>query len=186
MNRILIVILSFFLFACGNEAIIEEENVSEQIEQIEQIEIIVEEASNPIKYNIDFSGYEVFETVIKKNENLSEILFPRGIDYPQIQKVVDLSEDVFDVRKLRAGGAYTLLFKNDSTKSLDFMIYEIDAIDYVVYDFADSTRVYREQKPVSIVEKTASGIIETSLWNTMMDNDLNQELILTLSLNLLI
>ena len=61
------------------------------------------------------------------------------------------------------------------------MIYEIDAINYIVYDFTDSVNVYREKKPVTLVEKTASGIIETSLWNTMMDNDLDQELIMTLS-----
>jgi murein DD-endopeptidase MepM/ murein hydrolase activator NlpD len=179
MRNLLFVITSLFILSCGDQepdqALLTEQLVIEE----EPIEVEVEEVK--IKYNIELEGYMVIEEKMKNGENLSEILFPRGIDYPDIQKVVDLSKDVFSVRKLQANKPYTLLISDDSTQTLHYMIYEIDPIQYVVYDFRDSIQVYLEEKPVSFVEKTASGIIETSLWNTMVDNDLDQDLIMTLS-----
>lgn len=180
MRNFLLALIGLLLFSCGNPE--EDQTVlTEQVLTEEINEDVSDTEEARIKYNIDFEGYLVVEEQMKNGENLSEILYPRGIDYPDIQKVVDLSQDVFSVRKLQANKPYTLLIADDSTQALHYMIYEIDPIQYVVYDFRDSIKVYLEKKPVTIVEKTASGIIETSLWNTMMDNDLDQELIMALS-----
>lgn len=178
MKYLLFISLSVFLLSCAEEETaidnISAENVLPQTE--DTIEIVPRE-----RYNLNFDNFEVIEKKIQKGEVLSEILYPRGIDYPSIQKLADLSKDVFSVKKLQADKPYTLLLNKDSIESLAYMIYEIDAVNYVVYDFNDSIRVYKEQKPVNIVERTASGIIESSLWQTAMDNNLNQELIMTLS-----
>lgn len=180
MKRIALFVFSgLVLLSCADEAI-EIEQESEQIVNIEE-EIEIEAPPPTVIYNIELNDYTIIEQKIDKGEVLSEILYPRGISYPDIQRIVDQSKDVFSVRKLQAGRPYTLLLKNDSTSKLDYMIYEINDVDYVVYDFKDSIRVYREQKPVTIVEKMASGIISSSLWNTMMDNGLDQELIFVLS-----
>lgn len=175
MRYYIFALLSLFFFSCsdGTQENIEVELASEQI--IEEEAILEEIEELTVKYNIELEDYTIEENTMKRGEVLSEILFPKGIDYPQIQKVVDLSKGIFDVRKLRAGKPYTLLIRNDSTQALDYMIYEIDAIDYIVYDFKDSVRVYHEKKPVTIVEKTVSGIIESSLWECLKDVD--QELI---------
>jgi murein DD-endopeptidase MepM/ murein hydrolase activator NlpD len=179
MKRIIIgVFTSFLLFSCGNEKL-ENETNPEEIVEVPEVVPEVEEISK--LYNIELDGYSIVSLYINKGEVLSEILYPNGISYSNIQKVVDLSKNVFSVRKLQAGRPYTLILKKDSTQTLDYMIYEVNDVDYVVYNFKDSVRVYMEHKPVSIVEKTASGIINSSLWNTMMDNGLDQELIFTLS-----
>ena len=180
MKRIaLIVFSSLVLLSCSDEAIEIKQDQEQIVNKVEEIEI---EAPLPTTlYNIELNDYTIIEKEIDKGEVLSKILYPKGISYPDIQKIVDLSKDIFSVRKLQAGRPYTLLLKNDSTSKLDYMIYEINEVDYVVYEFKDSIRVYREKKPVTIVEKMASGIISSSLWNTMMDNGLDQELIFVLS-----
>ena len=132
-------------------------------------------------YNIFVEDYLVVKEIIKKNQALSDILYPNHISYQRIQEVADQSKDIFSVRKLRAGNRYTLFLNKDSINSLAYMVYEIDQIDYLVFDFTDSVNVFRDQLPVTIVQKTASGVIETSLWNTMKDNNLDQELILSLA-----
>jgi len=181
MRNILYLFFTLVLVSCGNESedqsMISEQVITNDVESVEELEA----PELQVIYNIDLDGYIVEEEKVKSGQNLSEILYPRGIDYQQIQEVVDLSKNVFSVRKIQAGKPYTLILKDDSIKTLDYMIYEIDPIQYVVYDFRDSIRVYREEKPVTIVEKTASGIIESSLWNTMVDNDLDQDLIMSLS-----
>ena len=132
-------------------------------------------------YNLPDGDYNVVRERMKKNQVLSDILYPNHIDYPRIQEVVDQSKDIYSTRRLRAGQTYTLFLNKDSLQTLAYMVYDIDRVDYLVYDFTDSVRVYRAQKPVRIVEKTASGIIHSSLWQTMIDNNLNQDLILDLA-----
>ncbi len=132
-------------------------------------------------YNISVEDYLIVSETFKQNQVLSDILYPNHINYQRIQEVADQSKEIFNVRKLRAGNQYTLFLNKDSINSLDYMVYEIDQIDYLVFDFTDSVHVFRDHLPVEIVEKTASGIIETSLWNTMKENNLDQELILSLA-----
>lgn len=178
MKSTLIALCSLLLLSCGNTT--EEGDFASENFIVEEI-IEPIEVESLVKYNIELDEYIIENYTMLNGQVLSEILYPKGIDYASIQKVVDQSKDVFSVRKLQTGRPYTLLIKDDSARTLDYMIYEIDAINYVVYDFTDSVSVYREEKPVILVEKTASGIIESSLWNTMMENDLDQELIMTLS-----
>jgi murein DD-endopeptidase MepM/ murein hydrolase activator NlpD len=143
----------------------------------------VEVASIPrkYKYQIPLDEFTVEEHTFLKNQVLSEILYPNHISYTRIQEVVDQSKSIYDVRKLRTGQPYTLFLNKDSLETLAYMIYEIDKVNYLVYDFTDSVHVFKEQKPVQLVEKSASGIISSSLWNTAEENNLDQELILQLA-----
>ena len=52
-----------------------------------------------------------------------------------------------------------------------------DAIDYVQVDFGDSTTVRLIQKPIDTLINMAGGIIESSLWNAFVDNDLSPALV---------
>jgi murein DD-endopeptidase MepM/ murein hydrolase activator NlpD len=179
MKYNLFVFACLILISCGDDKNVQVIELGN--EQISEELIPVPEKELKVKYNIELDGYIIEETKIKNGEFISKILTSKNIEYPEIQKVEDQSKDIFNVRKLRTGKPYTLLIRDDSTHTLDYMIYEIDQINYVVYDFVDSVHVYRGEKPVTIVEKTASGIIESSLWNTMVENNLDQDLILDLS-----
>ena len=63
----------------------------------------------------------------------------------------------------------------------DYFIYEINPVDYVVYDLSDSLRIYKEKKPIETLVKSASGVITSSLWNTLEAQALDYNLALTLS-----
>jgi murein DD-endopeptidase MepM/ murein hydrolase activator NlpD len=160
--------------ACNSDA----DYVSDS-SQLQEIEVIDETPG--FLYEIPIEDYTIVEQTFSKNQVLSQILYPNHIDYQKIQEVADQSKKIYSVRKLRTGHPYTLFLNNDSINSLAYMVYEIDNVDYLVFDFTDSVRVYRDKKPVTIVERTASGIINSSLWNTMKNNNLDQELILTLA-----
>jgi len=169
------IFLIIFFSACN-----EETTYVVDSPEIESTEEVIETAPAEM-YNISVGEFLIVKETFKQNQPLSDILYPNHISYQTIQEVADQSKDIFNVRKLRAGNSYTLFLNKDSINSLAYMVYEIDQIDYLVFDFTDSVRVYRDKLPVTIVEKTASGIIETSLWNTMKDNNLDQELILSLA-----
>lgn len=105
---------------------------------------------------------------IKPDQSLSDILQAKGISPSAVEQIAQSSMSVFDVRRLKAGNAYYLISKDSST-TVNAMIYEESAIDYVVFNL-DSSFVYRGQKNVDTLTQTTSGIIESSLWNAFVDN----------------
>ena len=58
---------------------------------------------------------------------------------------------------------------------------KIRRIEYYVYELFDSLKVYRGEKEIQTQLRTAQGVIETSLWNTMSDNGLDPMLALDLN-----
>ena len=119
--------------------------------------------------------------VIKPNENLGEILGRNGIPYELIHEIATKSQDVFDVRKLKAGKSYCIMRTRDSLEQLQYFVYEQDPVNYVVYEIGDSVSIRTGKKEVKKKNRTASGVISSSLWNTLSENDLDPELAIRMS-----
>lgn len=116
---------------------------------------------------------------VKRNQNLSDILSAKGISAWSIDRLARNSKKEFDVRKIKSGNYYYLL-NTDTVQQPNFFIYEESPIDYIVYNL-DSLNVYRGQKQIDTIRKTTAGVIETSLWNSFVDNGSNPMLALELS-----
>src|SRR5690606_9041563 len=92
------------------------------------------------------------------------------------------AKDTFDVvRGLRVGKPYTLLCSKDSLQTPECFIYQPNSVDYVVIRFADSIQAYKEKKPVTIVEREASGIITSSLSEAIMEKNMDYQVAYDLS-----
>ena len=122
-----------------------------------------------IKYGINIDSFKVHQHKIEPNEFLANILLKHHVPYPEIDALVRASDSIFDVRKIASGHKYTILAKKDSTEKAAYFIYEINNIDYIVYDFSDSLKIYKGQKEVTTKIKTASGVIKSSLYQTLDD-----------------
>ncbi|MCD4735794.1 MAG: metalloendopeptidase, partial [Bacteroidales bacterium] len=122
------------------------------------------------KYGIVIDSLEVVQGKIGKNEFLSEILQDYGMPYSEIDKLVRKSKPLFDVRKMRAGNRYTVMQSNDTLQTLQYFIYEISVSNYVVYDFRDSIHIHKGKKEISYKKVEVAGVINSSLWNAMVDN----------------
>ncbi|MFY0650640.1 MAG: peptidoglycan DD-metalloendopeptidase family protein [Cyclobacteriaceae bacterium] len=128
-------------------------------------------------YNIIVDSLEVFESRIRRNQNLADILTPFNISYNTIHQLAIASKKVFDVRKLVSGKDYSILYKNDSVKTGTHFIYRPSPIEYIVYNFSDSIEIYKAEKPVEIEERQLSGIIESSFYETMVESGASPELV---------
>ncbi len=127
-----------------------------------------------IKYGFTLDTFLIEQQNIRENEFISDILTKYKVDYVDIEQMVTQYKEVFDVRTLRAGKPYTVL-NTDTTTAADYFIYEPNVYNYIVFDFKKKT-VEKIERPIETRVETASGVIETSLWNTMVDNGLSQEL----------
>ena len=123
----------------------------------------------------------LYQGIIKKNQNLSEILLKFNVSYADIDQLARYSKGIFDVRKFAVGKNFSVFYSNDSLEKAQTFIYEIDAANYVVYNFLDSINIYRERKEVDTEIKIASGEITSSLWQTMVDNNINFNITIALS-----
>ncbi|MFH2094162.1 MAG: peptidoglycan DD-metalloendopeptidase family protein [Bacteroidota bacterium] len=132
-------------------------------------------------YDLAIDSFYIDHGIVEAGQNLSEILLPYGISYNEIEKIVSLSDSVFDLRKIRAGNSYAAFYPVDSSGSIKYFVYEHNSIDYLVFDFTDSVNVYTKVKKLEAIRKQASGEIESSLWNAMAGNDLDPMLSIELS-----
>ena len=145
-------------------------------------ELIVEEIKPAfIEFGLNKDSFTVIKEKIKPNEFLSNILLPHHVDYAKIDAIVKKSKDIFDVRKMVAGKYINLFISQDSSESLEYFVYQPNAINYIVYDLRDSINIYRGEKEVEVNEKTAAGIINSSLYLTLQESNASPALAVELS-----
>ena len=129
-----------------------------------------EPAEQVLVYDLPVDSFRLLAGEVGRNEFLADILLPFGVAYGAIDRIAR-DRDLFDVRRMRAGQPYTVLFGSDSTAR--HFIYEENKVDYVVWSFngADSVVARRGSKPVERVRRTASGVINSSLYETLIKAD---------------
>lgn len=136
----------------------------------------------PTLYGFIEDSFNIERGRIKYSQNLASLLLKYDVPYQNIHNLAQASKEVFDVRRMKAGNPYTLLSETrDSLKVTAWFVYEIDHTDYLVMSLKGDTVVYVESKPVETIRKTSTGIITSSLWNTINDQELNPNLAIELS-----
>jgi murein DD-endopeptidase MepM/ murein hydrolase activator NlpD len=135
----------------------------------------------PMLYGFVEDSFYIERYNVARNQNLASILLTQKVEYTTIHQLAERSKDVFDVRRIRVGNPYTMFLSRDSLKTPQWFVYEIDNTDYLVMQLTDSLNVYRNSKPVHTIRQTGSGVITSSLWNSIRENGLNPLLAIELS-----
>src|SRR5690606_9946581 len=129
----------------------------------------------PDDYGIIAQGFEVLEHRIRRNETFAEILTAHNVPYPEIVRVADMARPQFDVRRMQAGRPIRIY--RDSLETARYLIYEQDAVNFVVFDLADSARVYEGAREVTVERKRLEGEIYSSLYETLGGQELAPSLV---------
>lgn len=133
-------------------------------------------AEQHIEYGINCDSLRIERGIVRKNQSLSEILSFYDIGSEIIHQIAGLSRPVFDVRKMKVGNPYTIIFSKDTVPEPLYFIYEEDAVSYITYKLKDQLKVEKGSKPLTREVRVASGVIETSLWNSLVENGNDPEL----------
>lgn len=167
MKNLIYLIPAFLLFfACTDDI---KEETPETI--IPEAPVIEEE------YGYTLNDFNVIRDTIRPGDTFGGILSEYGVSQSKIYEVATTFKDSFDVRRIQIGKPYVLLNSKDSLNQAQVFIYEKNRVDYAVIDFRDSISITHEKKPVTVVEKEASGVITHSLAATMADNNLSPAMI---------
>ena len=133
-----------------------------------------------IAYKIRIDTVDIQYGKVSSNQNLSGLLAP-FVSPQLIDRIARETRHIFDVRKVRSGNKFDRICTKDPKARTLYFIYEINDIDFVVYDFRDSLKAYTDKKKVTTLVKTAQGTITSSLWNTFVENKLDINLALSMS-----
>ena len=142
----------------------------------EIIQLIEVPSEEHFEYGICTDSLKIEKGFVRKNQSLSDILSIYDISSEIIHRIAALSRPIFDVRKIRAGNPYTILFSRDSVPEPLYFVYEEDEVSYVTYDLKEPINVTKGAKPLVIDTALTSGIIETSLWNSLEDGGSDPDL----------
>lgn len=133
------------------------------------------------KYGICVDSFFVYHSIVEPNINISQILEKYGISNCQIYEFNQKALPIFDIRKFKAGNAFAVFLNLDKEHKARYFVYEISPIEYLMCEFGDSVKVYKESKKVKTIERKVSCVIENSLWGCIKDNNLNPVLAAELS-----
>ena len=130
-----------------------------------------------IKYGYDYNLYEAKEFKIKRGDTFGAILEQNGIDYPEVYTILQvIKKSEVNIRKLKIGKPYTLLFTKDSIPKAHAFIYHPGVESYDVIQLKDSLYAKKVKKPVRVEELQATGVIASSLYDTMNASGYNSNL----------
>jgi hypothetical protein len=156
----LFISLFIVLIACSND----DKNTREIAKDIQKAKW---------EYGYDLNEFNVIRDTIRSGDTFGAILDENHVSQAEIFEVVSKIKDSFDVRRVKIGKPYVLLNSKDTLNKTQIFIYEKNKVDYAVIDIRDCIFSFTDKKPTTIIEKTASGTITSSLSETMEEQNLS-------------
>lgn len=157
IKKIFKLFILIFVVSCGNDKKVEPEIIQPKKEKIIK------------EFGFILNNYEVKKDTIDRGDSFGLILEKNELYYPKIFNIVNEVKKVFDIRRVNVGRPYTILYSKDSIRKPEYFIYQPSSIDYLVVSLGDSIYAEKRQKEVKLVEYEASGVIKSSLSETMQE-----------------
>jgi murein DD-endopeptidase MepM/ murein hydrolase activator NlpD len=133
-------------------------------------------------YGLPVDSFHVEENNLRMNESLSDILTDRGVTPRVIDRIAHLPAAVFDLRRMKVGNDFAIFYSKDSLRIPLYFAYSENPVNYYLYRLSfDSCKVIAGKNEVTTKRKIASGVINSSLWNSMKENNLDPMLAIQLS-----
>jgi len=126
-------------------------------------------SSSPnIQYGFNLDSLALVRNILKANENLGAILSRYKVSGATIARIAQLPSELFDVRRLRANTPYSLIHSKDSV-ALGF-VYHASPREYIVLNLSDTVSVTKGKNKIDTVTHTLTGIIATSLYESVLEH----------------
>jgi len=127
-------------------------------------------------YGFNANEYTIYSGKIKRNQFLSQILTKHNVEYATVAKLAHKAKPIFDVKKLNYNKPYKILTKKGE-KTPRYFVYDPSEYYYVIYDLQGETNAKVVNRKITKKLREASGVIYSSLYETMMKNKLSPLLV---------
>jgi murein DD-endopeptidase MepM/ murein hydrolase activator NlpD len=135
------------------------------------------------EYGLPIDSFRIDTCVVKSGETLGGMLNRLGATRQQVAGVTMIPRSEFDVRSILPGKTYYALFQADTAgiEQLCHYIYKTNIRETFVVHLKDIIYAVRLEKPIIRYDRAAEVVIESSLWNAMVGNNLPPEVAIELS-----
>lgn len=133
------------------------------------------------EYGITLNNYHVSRKKIKFNQHLSTILSFHNINSFKNEDIIRKTRAIFDLRYFKAGNYYSVYSTKDSLNELKYFIYEHSKTEFIKISLLDSIKVDKVIRQIDTIQKSGIGTINSSLWESMLENNINPTLAIELS-----
>lgn len=117
------------------------------------------------RYGYERGVFEYQDYEVRRNESLYIIMRRYDISPQDIYKMQQKAEGVANLSRMVPGQQYRIYFKDDKPVSF---IWHPELTKYVTVDWRDGLQIENGEIPVRFVTKEASGIIRSSLYETIV------------------
>jgi murein DD-endopeptidase MepM/ murein hydrolase activator NlpD len=148
---------------------------------IEYTDSLEEEVIIAREYGLAIDSFHIILGKVRRNQTLGSILYSYGVSHDTIHRLSEASEGIFDLRKIRMGNPYKVFCSRDTNHRVLHFVYEHTPVDYVMFSLEDSILVSSQEKEVVQKTREVAGMISASLWETMLDNEIDPMLAFELS-----
>jgi hypothetical protein len=159
-----------FMLAIAIIACKEKQEESTLVEDLAAVEPVEEEF---FEFGFKLNDFIVKRDTIRSGDSFGVILERNKIGYPRIFNIAEKAKDTFDIRRLQIGKPYTILCSKDSLETPRCFIYQPNLVEYVVINFQDSIHAYTSRKPIKYVEKIVTGVINSSISETLEEKGIS-------------
>lgn len=129
----------------------------------------------PPKYlfGYNLNDFDVLHQKVKDGETFGVILDRNHVEPSEVYQIVERVKTKFDVQMIKPGQHYMVLRTKKSTKKAQVIIYQHDLISYSIIDLKDSLKTRKINKPIKLVVKSAGGIIDGSLSESLSSKNVD-------------
>lgn len=131
-------------------------------------------------YGIPIDSFKVKEYVVKRDQNLSDILAKWGLSVSQIGAIDKSARGVFDLKMIKSEHKYAVFIKKKTTEPR-FIVYEDSPMEYVVFKLYDDYKVEIGKQQQIKQHRLVAGVVRSSLWSTMTEENICPMLAISLS-----
>ena len=185
MQRLLTLLAAVAVLISCNETT-EKKTTGEKADKVAVDTLKTEAESETGEYD-DF-GFRIDTAKVQdhkvlKNESLYLILDKFDFSAQEIYAVTQQARDLIDVRSFKPGQRYRIYASLDEkgNEPLKRLVWQPNPLDYVVFDWQDSLQIYKSSKMLTTQTETASAEINSSLYETMVREELSPLLAYKLS-----
>ncbi|WP_338732498.1 M23 family metallopeptidase [Mangrovimonas cancribranchiae] len=139
-------------------------------------ELAVAQPKDIYEFGFNLNDFTVKRDTVRSGDTFGVIMERNKLGYPKIYQIAEQAKEGFDIRSIQIGKPYTLLCSKDTLQEPKCFIYQPNKEEYVVINFQDSIHTYKSRKPINFVEKEISGVINSSISQTLEEKGLSQRL----------
>ncbi|WP_010182000.1 M23 family metallopeptidase [Aquimarina agarilytica] len=140
-----------------------------------QIEVEETAPLPPIVKEFDFvlNDYHVVKDTIKSGDSFGAIMDAHGVNRSQVFEISNKVKDSFNVARIAVGKPYTILKSKDSMAQVKAFIYQKSKVSYTVVHVDDSIYALNKKKKVVTKRRSMTGVIESSLSQTIENENVS-------------